>query len=191
MQENQNELQSQKSDYELRREQKLAEQKQLARKRLLKRIGKVALMIVLVGGSIGSLVWFFATQSKPGEVADITKQCVQHGRLGMHIHPVLRIVINSKDEVIPANTGIPSPSCMRPVHTHDTTGTLHIESKEIRDFRLKEFFAVWGKPFNREQILDYKIDEKHRIRMTVNGIENNEFEKYHMKDKDKNEIRYE
>lgn len=174
---------------ELRRQEKLERQQRAIKKGTLKKIVVYAVIAAVMVG----IIWLIITQSqKNGGVAlDVTKTCVQHGRLGMHIHPVLRIVINGKDEIIPANIGIPSPSCMRPTHTHDTTGTIHIESKEVRDFQLKEFFAVWNKPFNREQILDYKVDEKYHIRIMINGIETDQFENIVMLDGDQIVIFYE
>lgn len=177
-----------KERYELKHEEKAERKERAMWRKRTKKILAGSFLVLGLGAFIG---WLATRPSLPPKVADITKTCVQHGRLGMHIHPVLRIVVNGKDITIPANIGIPSSSCMRPVHTHDETGTLHIESKEVRDFQLKEFFAVWGKPFNRDQILDYKVDGKHRIRVTINGNENDEFENLIMRDKDKIELRYE
>lgn len=173
---------------ELRHQEKLERQERAIKKQRVRKFTIYAVVVALIGLVLWGIIW---SARNSGSLIDITKACVQHGRLGMHIHPVLRIVINGKDEIIPANIGIPSPSCMRPTHTHDTTGTIHIESKEVRDFQLKEFFAVWDKPFSREQILDYKADEKHRIRVTINGVETDQFENIVMRDGDQIVIFYE
>lgn len=31
-----------------------------------------------------------------------------------------------------------------PLHTHDDSGTIHVESSTNRNYRLGEFFKVWG-----------------------------------------------
>lgn len=91
--------------------------------------------------------------------------------LGMHIHPHLTIVINGQEQVIPANIGI-GPEGGHPldtVHTHDTSGILHVESPKVRDFRLQEFFKVWGQTFTSQEILGHHADATHALTMTVNG----------------------
>ncbi len=85
-----------------------------------------------------------------------------------HIHPHLTIVINGATQTIPADIGI-SLTCMHPIHTHAATGKIHIESPVPRDFTLGDFFAVWGKTFNQNQILDSGVDASHTITVTVNG----------------------
>ena len=78
----------------------------------------------------------------------------------MHIHPEIEIVINGESVAIPDNMGISSAK-MSVIHIHDASGTMHIESPEVRDFKLKHFFMTWqkwsGKPkvFNSTCILDY------------------------------------
>lgn len=100
--------------------------------------------------------------------------CVQHAGLGMHIHPVLSIMVDNAPMVIPANIGIEA-TCMKALHTHDETGTVHIEYPEKRDFVLGDFFANWGQPFSKEQILDKKADE-YNFTITVDGQPNTDFE---------------
>jgi hypothetical protein len=43
-----------------------------------------------------------------------------------HIHPVLKIVVDGKETPIPANIGL-SAGCEKVLHTHDRTGTIHVE----------------------------------------------------------------
>ena len=47
---------------------------------------------------------------------------------------------------------------MYPTHTHDSSGTIHVESNEIRDYTLGEFLDVWGMDFSGKT-----------VKMTVNG----------------------
>jgi len=131
---------------------------------------------------------------EPEAQANITREqamgfCMQHGGVKLHIHPELRIIIDGSLVTIPEGVGILS-NCMKPIHTHDPSGTLHIESA-YRDYpyTLGDFFEVWGQPFNSGQILSCKADPTQRITMTVNGVPNNEYEKYVMRDGDKIVIR--
>ena len=98
-----------------------------------------------------------------------------------HIHPHLKIIINGAVQTIPANIGI-TVDCMHPIHTHDTTGEIHVESPAQRDFILDDFFAVWNKPFSSDGIFDYKVDAGHKLTMTVDGQPNNEYENLVLRD---------
>jgi hypothetical protein len=107
----------------------------------------------------------------------------------LHIHPRLRIVVNGKEEKIPTNIGL-SFGCERAVHTHDTTGEIHVEPNYPRDFTLGDFFAVWGKPFSKNQILDYLADADHEVVLTVEGVSRGEYEGLILKDKQNIVIEY-
>lgn len=147
-------------------------------------------LLILVGG-------YFLTTKPTGETQSSTKKqplntkiCVQHGGISMHIHPELSIYIKDAPQTIPANIGI-TPNCMGPVHTHDESGTIHLEFPTLVDVPLKEFFKAWGKKFNSTCIFDYCNGEKGKMKFYVNGKENKKLENYVMHDKDRIEIRYE
>lgn len=106
-----------------------------------------------------------------------------------HIHPILKIIINNQPQEIPANIGV-AAGCMNALHTHDKSGKIHVEAPEKRDFNLSDFFAIWEKTFTHDQILDYKVDEKHIIKVTVNGNEVDTFERTLMHDLDEIIISY-
>jgi hypothetical protein len=38
----------------------------------------------------------------------------------------------------------PSSGLLAPMHTHDTSGTIHIESTVNREYTLGEFLRIWG-----------------------------------------------
>ncbi len=68
--------------------------------------------------------------------------------LQQHLHPTLQIVVDGALEKVPANIGI-SASCEHALHTHDDTGTLHVEAQDVYPYSLGDFFRVWGKPMER------------------------------------------
>ena len=88
--------------------------------------------------------------------------------LAMHIHAQLNLFIDGQAKAVPADIGI-TPAGAAAVHTHDGTGRIHVESPVVRDYRLEDFFDVWGQPFGNSQVLNYRTDAGHTIAMTVNG----------------------
>jgi hypothetical protein len=63
----------------------------------------------------------------------------------LHIHSHLDVFVDGKRVVVPAGIGIdPHLRFISPLHTHDTSGVIHVESPTVRTFTLGEFFGVWG-----------------------------------------------
>mgnify|MGYP001569069171 FL=1 len=116
-----------------------------------------------------------------------------HNNLELHIHSHLKIIIDGKQETIPSNIGI-AYGIMRPVHTHDETGELHIEGPCKRDFTLGDFFSIWGKVFNSQCIFEKCINNENNanssLKVFVDGQENNDFENIILKDKQEIVVEY-
>jgi len=113
----------------------------------------------------------------------------EHKNLVLHIHPVVEMVISEKVYPIPANIGIKNNE-MRVIHTHDSSGALHIESPYQHQFYLRDFFTVWGMNLNSTCIFSYCEDSSHRLRFYVNGVESDLRENMPLHDKDKIRIVY-
>jgi hypothetical protein len=65
--------------------------------------------------------------------------------VALHIHPLLSVIVDGQKVPVPANIGIePSGQTMAALHTHDDSGTIHVESPVVRSYKLGEFFDVWG-----------------------------------------------
>jgi hypothetical protein len=152
-----------------------------------KTAGGIIGLTILVMVIIFSVVF---SQDKKLQSIPLNERCVEHSGLAMHIHPVVTISLDGQPVAIPANIGI-SADCMRTVHTHDETGTLHIESPTEETFMLKHFFANWGQAFNKDELMDKKVNDGYTITITVDGAENSEFENLVLKDKQKIEIKAE
>lgn len=78
-----------------------------------------------------------------------------------HIHPQLKIIVDSQGEPVPGNIGI-LPGCTYELHTHATDGTIHVESAVDRGYTFADFLSVWGKPLEREG---------YTVKITVDGSE--------------------
>lgn len=70
--------------------------------------------------------------------------CDSSEQLAYHIHAHLSIYINGQQVQVPQSIGIPSDSsCFYWLHTHDTSGIIHIESPKTKTYALGDFFQVW------------------------------------------------
>lgn len=74
----------------------------------------------------------------------------------IHIHQHLDIYVSGKKVTVPALIGIDQTAqFLTQLHTHDTTGILHVESPTKRSFRLGEFFGEWGVRLTADCISTY------------------------------------
>lgn len=105
------------------------------------------------GGLIIFLVFLFSYPKLFGNQATApgtSVPCIINNLpLIQHIHPILVITVDGTNETIPANIGL-GGACERAVHTHDTTGQIHVEAQDARQYTLGDFMSVWGKSINRE-----------------------------------------
>lgn len=115
-------------------------------------LGAIALSNYSPGGN------FNPDNNNGSTIQSYTSSCVNHQSLGAHFHVDLTITVNNVPKTIPANIGIVSDSCFRPIHTHDSSGHIHIELPKnslLPEPRLSDFFAVWGEPLTSTVIWDY------------------------------------
>ena len=75
-----------------------------------------------------------------------------------HAHTHLAIYKDGVRLAIPQLIGIVgddavySTTCFYPLHTHDATGTLHVEPKDYGRVTLGQFFDIWGQPLSRTNV---------------------------------------
>jgi len=94
----------------------------------------------------------------------------QSGTEAYHIHALLRVYVNGKQQPIPANIGIdPSGAFLAALHTHDTSGIIHMESDNFFPFKLGQFFDIWGVKFTDSQIGAYYNQGQNTLQVYVNG----------------------
>ncbi len=87
-----------------------------------------------------------------------------------HIHAMLRIYVDGRPVTVPAEIGLPaSGAFFSPLHTHDTSGIVHIESTRPYGFRLGQFFDVWGVAFTTTQLGGYRAAAGRTLAVYVNG----------------------
>ncbi len=155
----------QQTKQERRREEQRRQEearRRAARTRRFVIIGVVAALVL----AIGATAYYYIVaapaqkQASTSSTADSTQPgatvngvgCDQQEQNLLHTHSHLAIYINGQSVPLPANIGIESDnSCLYWLHTHDTTGVIHVESPQNRQFTLGNFFDVWGKQFQQLQ----------------------------------------
>lgn len=150
-------------------------------------ISGIILLVVI------SIFFFLKSISRTGtydrdNILDINLK--EHSSVNLHIHPIVEIIILGEKQEISPNIGITSNG-MRVIHTHESGGTLHVESPYPQEFYLKDFFTVWGKTFNESCIFEYCTDENHKLSMYVNGLPNEEYGELVLRDQDRIRLVYE
>ncbi len=129
--------------------------------------------------------------------------CLSSESYFLHIHPWLTITINGKNVTLPAGIGLTDPlevatydgepvysgqsngnTCFEPMHTHDDSGIIHIESATDTNYTLGEFFTDWSltysyalfndsqRPivFNNTDILGYQLNSSSdSLKLLVDG----------------------
>jgi hypothetical protein len=95
----------------------------------------------------------------------------QEGQV-VHIHQHLDIYVDGDKETVPAQIGIDAGGgFIAALHTHDTSGIMHVESPTVQSFSLGQFFAVWGLPLRPTCIGSLCEKGGRQLRVWVNGRE--------------------
>tara|TARA_Y200000002_G_C22225338_1_gene473257 strand:- start:45 stop:575 length:531 start_codon:yes stop_codon:yes gene_type:complete len=129
----------------------------------------LAAMAYLLGQSDGN---------PPFSTADdrhaLANECIgSHGDandpLVAHYHATVRISVLNEDISVPDDVGLNDRGCsMRPLHTHDATGKIHLEFKEEGvEAPLEAFFDIWGVHMDATGFDDHRIDGGHEFLMFV------------------------
>lgn len=87
-----------------------------------------------------------------------------------HIHSDLQIFVHGQQEPVPANIGV-TDTTIQSLHTHDTSGAIHMESSVARTWRLGELFDVWGVRFTPSCLGGYCNGGGNTLQVFVNGQE--------------------
>jgi hypothetical protein len=90
----------------------------------------------------------------------------------LHSHEHLDILIDGQNAPVPSEIGVSEQeNFISPIHTHDNTQVIHIESPTIQIFTLGQFFDIWGVKFTADCIGGYCSSDDKVLRVFVNGNE--------------------
>ena len=161
-----------------RKQKILADVKKKRRQRTIATLTVIAVLIAIIVAAV------FLIHVTPNAVPlpDYLAHCVTGAQV-YHSHPSVTITINGQGNFLPTTF---NSSCGQPIHTHDSTGVLHVETDQSRDYTLGDWFLLWGNYansaqtaiFNSTQIFNFKTDGTHHLTMTVNGQNSTAFQNY-------------
>ncbi|RAG81888.1 hypothetical protein DN069_30410 [Streptacidiphilus pinicola] len=122
-------------------------------------------------GSATSVNWAAPTDTDAAVKAAGLSMLTAEGT-AEHIHVHLDVWVNGQKTTVPALVGInENAQTISPLHTHDTTGVVHIESPVVKDYDLGQFMTEWGVPLSSTQLGPEKTDATHTLKVYVNGKE--------------------
>jgi hypothetical protein len=88
----------------------------------------------------------------------------------LHIHQHLDLFARGRHVTVPANIGIDaSGRYLAALHTHDSTGIMHVESPTAASYTLGQFFGVWGVRLDARCIGGLCASGAKRLRAWVDG----------------------
>ena len=144
-----------------------------------------ALLIVIIATGVG-LAYVVSLYGPASSVPGFPFPCAGSEGTAIHVHPYLQIVISGQNVAVPAGVGIVrSGTCFEPVHTHDASGVIHVESPNTStQYTLSEFFQIWNATyhtvtinganhpiiFDSTDILGFRTDANHRVMLLVDGM---------------------
>ncbi|MEY9964061.1 hypothetical protein ABIA33_002095 [Streptacidiphilus sp. MAP12-16] len=163
--------------------QQAAERARERRNKLLLRSGVAVAALAVVGGIVtvavnsnhsstsasGTARW-----SAPADAAGAVKAAglpmLAAEGTAEHIHAHLDVYVDGKQVTVPALVGIDeSANQLSPLHTHDTTGVVHIESPTVKSYSLGQFMKEWQVTLSGTQLGDAKTDATHTLTAYVDG----------------------
>ncbi len=93
----------------------------------------------------GLVVWPANGEGLRTRLAAVGLPALSREGTAFHIHAHLDVFVAGRPVIVPAGIGIdPAGRFISPIHTHDATGVIHVESPVVRKFTLGQFFGVWG-----------------------------------------------
>jgi hypothetical protein len=86
-----------------------------------------------------------------------------------HVHAHLAILVDGRAVAgPPADTGIHIEHlCLYWLHTHDSTGIIHIEAPRRISPTLGQFFDIWGQPLSRRRVATHPVGAGQMLRVFV------------------------
>jgi hypothetical protein len=103
---------------------------------------------------------------RAGQVVD-SVPCLSVDLPEIHIHVHLALYDDGTQVTVPAGIGVGRPwgfdntgflasgSCFAWMHTHDTTGVVHVVTPQQTGFTLGQLFSVWGQPLTSTGAFNY------------------------------------
>ncbi|MHB8546230.1 MAG: hypothetical protein ACYDAJ_05640 [Nitrosotalea sp.] len=127
----------------LRNMKKIKQEKNHAKKRS----NKIIALLVITGIVAG--IVYVSYRSDNTSSSSVTAaidgiECNTSEFTTLHIHAHLDFYVNGNHMTVPERIGIVDNKCLYWLHTHDSSGVIHIESPQSEEFTLGQFIDVWN-----------------------------------------------
>lgn len=129
----------------------------------------------MLGGLISISLFWTMLLTVPELNAQVTDENKTSSKIIMHTHSNLNVTANGNSILVPHGIGINSTlwndhsldkfgtdrkttifgtiiPAMSPLHTHDSSGIIHVESTEFRNYTLGQFLDIWGIPLEGREV---------------------------------------
>ncbi len=124
----------------------------------------------LPGIQTGSAPWSTDLPTLAARLQAIGLPALSQEGTAFHIHQHLDIFIDGQSVAVPAGVGInQAGQFISPVHVHDDTGVIHVESPQEQTFTLGQFFDIWGVKFTKDTLGGYVAVGDKTLQVYSNG----------------------
>jgi len=131
---------------------------------------KDAVVRVLPGLQTGEAPWEAEIPNLLARLKAINLPALHEEGNALHIHQHIDIFVDGKPVTVPKDIGINyDERFISPLHTHDRTGVIHVESDKVQDFTLGQFFDVWGVRLTKDCLGGYCAKGSEKLRVFSNG----------------------
>ena len=106
--------------------------------------------------SAGAAQWAAPADVESGVTAAGLQMLTAEGT-ALHIHQHLSVTVDGSPVVVPAELGIDvARQRISPIHTHDESGIIHVESPTVQTFTLGQVFDEWQQKLGPGQVGAYR-----------------------------------
>jgi len=111
-------------------------------------------------------------------------QVAQMEGAALHTHQHLTVSVDGNPVTVPANLGVDPAGAMSALHTHDTSGIVHVESPKVATFTLGQLFTEWGVALGTDRVGGYVDGQNGRhVAVFIDGKRTTTaFPKVHLQD---------
>jgi hypothetical protein len=107
--------------------------------------------------TVGAAHWSAGNTSEGGSGSPVQGiECMDPPVETYHVHSHLSIILNGEALAVPGQVGVvstgPGTDCHYEIHTHDSSGKVHVEAPAEATFTLGNLFAIWGQPLEASNI---------------------------------------
>ena len=121
-------------------------------------------------GMQATLDWVVETDHLKERLTAIGLPALSEEGSALHIHQHMDIYINGVKYPVSPGIGInEAEHFIAPIHTHDDTGVIHVESPTVQNFTLGQFFDIWGVNFTSTCISGFCNEGDYTLKVYING----------------------